>query len=64
MKSSLWVDEIHLGQRYGIEGKVLIEKQTPFQKIKVIDSKRYGRGLLLDNCWMVTEYHEKNYHYN
>jgi len=62
MKSSLWVDEFHLGQRYGIEGKVLLEKQTPFQKIKVIDSKKYGRGLLLDNCWMATEYHEKNYH--
>tara|TARA_Y100001968_G_scaffold328812_1_gene376719 strand:- start:51 stop:914 length:864 start_codon:yes stop_codon:yes gene_type:complete len=57
-----WIDEYQNGVRYGLEGKILINQKTKFQDIKVIDSKRYGKGLLLDNCWMTTERQEKSYH--
>ncbi len=57
-----WVDEEHQGVRYGLQGRVLIEEKSKYQKITVIDSVRYGKGLLLDGCWMVAEHQEKQYH--
>lgn len=57
-----WIDEHHLGVRYGLEGQVLVEEQSPFQRITVIDSLRYGKGLLLDGCWMTAERQERHYH--
>lgn len=57
-----WVDEHHLGVRYGLEGRVLVEEESPFQRITVIDSLRYGKGLLLDGCWMTAERQERHYH--
>ena len=57
-----WIDEYHQGVRYGLEGKILINEKSPFQQITLIESKRYGKGLLLDNCWMATEGQEKFYH--
>ncbi len=57
-----WIDEHHLGVRYGLEGRVLVEEQSPFQRITVIDSLRYGKGLLLDGCWMTAERQERHYH--
>jgi len=53
-----WIDENHNGVRYGLEGRVLVEEQSPFQSIKVIESERYGKGLLLDGCWMTAEHQE------
>ena len=50
---SSWIDEEHRGVRYGLIGEVLVEETSPFQRISVIRSERYGRGLLLDGCWMV-----------
>jgi spermidine synthase len=47
-----WIDEHHRGVRYGLIGEVLVEETSPFQRITVIRSERYGRGLLLDGCWM------------
>ena len=57
-----WIDEHHNGVRYGLEGRVLVEEQSPFQSIKVIESERYGKGLLLDGCWMTAEHQERHYH--
>ncbi len=57
-----WIDEYHNGVRYGLEAKLLIEEQSKFQKITVIESTRYGKGLLLDGCWMTAEKQEKHYH--
>ncbi len=57
-----WLDETHEGVRYGLEGKVLVEEKSSFQKITIFDSKRYGKSLLLDNCWMTAELQEKHYH--
>ena len=47
-----WVDEEHRQVRYGLTGEVLVEKTSPFQRITLIRSERYGKALLLDGCWM------------
>ena len=60
--SPLWVDEEHEGVRYGLAGRVIAERQSAFQRVTVIDSERYGKGLLLDGCWMTAERQERHYH--
>ncbi len=57
-----WIDEYHQGIRYGMEGKILINEKSTFQQITLIESKRYGKGLLLDGCWMTAEHQERHYH--
>ena len=57
-----WVDEIHDGVRYGMAGSVIMDQQSPFQRVTIMDSERYGRGLLLDGCWMTAERQELPYH--
>ena len=57
-----WIDEIFDGVRYSLEGTVLAEAQSPFQRVTIIDSQRYGKGLLLDGCWMTAERQERHYH--
>ncbi len=57
-----WIDEYNQGVRYGLEGKILIDEQSTFQRITLIESKRYGKGLLLDGCWMTAEHQERHYH--
>ena len=57
-----WIDEIFDGVRYGLDGKVLAEAQSPFQRVTIIDSQRYGKGLLLDGCWITAERQERHYH--
>ena len=61
-KKEDWIYEYHRGVRYGLEGKLILEEFSPFQKITIYESKRYGRALLLDDCWMTAEKHEKSYH--
>jgi spermidine synthase len=60
--SSRWIDEHHQGVRYGLQGRVLVDEISPFQRITVIESNRYGKGLLLDGCWMTAEHQERHYH--
>ena len=60
--NSNWLDEYHEGVRYGLQGKVILEEFSPFQKITIFESKRYGKALLLDDCWMTAEKSEKSYH--
>ena len=57
-----WIDEIHRGVRYGLAGRVIAESQSDFQKVTIIESERYGKGLLLDGCWMTAEGQERHYH--
>ena len=57
-----WINEDHDGMRYGLAGRVLLEETSPFQRITLIDSDRYGKGLLLDGCWMTAERQERHYH--
>ena len=54
MESNGWIDELHEGVRYGLAGRVLHEEQSSFQRVTIIESERYGKGLLLDGCWMFT----------
>ena len=61
-KDTDWIDEYQEGVRYGLEGKLILEESSPFQKITIYETKRYGKALLLDNCWMTSEKHEKSYH--
>ncbi len=60
--TSSWTDEYHEGVRYGLEGEVIIDQQSQFQRITIVKSKRYGNALLLNGCWMTSEYKEKDYH--
>ncbi len=57
-----WCDEYHNGVRYGLEGKLILEESSSFQKIKIFESSRYGKALFLDDCWMTAEKSEKCYH--
>ncbi|MFM7636197.1 MAG: polyamine aminopropyltransferase [Cyanobacteriota bacterium] len=57
-----WVDEIFDGVRYGLAGRVIAEQASPFQTVTIIESERYGKGLLLDGCWMTAEGQERHYH--
>ena len=57
-----WIDEIFDGVRYGLEGTVVAEEQSAFQRVSIIESKRYGKGRLLDGCWMTAEGQERHYH--
>ncbi|MEB3361822.1 MAG: polyamine aminopropyltransferase [Synechococcaceae cyanobacterium] len=59
---SSWIDEEHEGVRYGLAGRVIAERQSPYQRVTIIDSERYGKGLLLDGCWMTAERQERHYH--
>ena len=60
--NSDWLDEYHQGVRYGLLGKLILEEFSTFQKITIFESERYGKALLLDDCWMTAEKSEKYYH--
>lgn len=60
--SGLWVDEVTDGVRYGMLAEVLEERSSAFQQVTIIDSQAYGKGLLLDGCWMTAERQERHYH--
>ncbi len=53
-------DDQALSLRY--TGEVLFDKQTEYQKVKVIDTYKYGRTLTIDNMVMCTEKDEFHYH--
>jgi len=57
-----WIDEQLHGVRYGLEGTVIAEQTSPYQRVTIIDSQAYGKGLLLDGCWMTAERQERQYH--
>lgn len=51
----------HFAVRYGLE-RVLFSKQSPFQKVEVVQTRGFGRMLLNDDLVMVTERDEFVYH--
>ncbi|KGG14535.1 Spermidine synthase [Prochlorococcus sp. MIT 0602] len=57
-----WKDEYQEDVRYGLKSKKVIEARSDFQKISIFETNRYGKALLLDDCWMTAEYQEKQYH--
>ena len=58
----IWIDEIHGGSRYGLKGKILIKKRSPFQEITIMETENHGNALMLDGCWMTSDKEEKYYH--
>ena len=60
--TSHWVDEELHGVRYGLAASVIAERQSDYQRVTIIDSQAYGKGLLLDGCWMTAERQERHYH--
>ena len=63
MKSmASWIDEYHKGSRFGLNGKVLLRKNSKYQEILVIETDYYGKALMLDGCWMTSLKDEKYYH--
>ena len=61
-EDQIWIDEIHENTRYGLKGKVLVQKKSDFQEIIILETKRYGNALMLDGCWMTSDKEEKYYH--
>ncbi len=57
-----WIDEYHIGSRFGLNGKILIKKTSKYQEIIVIENKYYGKALMLDGCWMTSLKDEQYYH--
>ena len=43
-----WTDEYHKDSRFGLNGKVLIRKNSKYQEIIVIENDYYGKALMLD----------------
>ena len=62
LSTGAWVDEEFGGVRYGLAATVVEEHTSPYQRITIIDSQTYGKGLLLDGCWMTAERQERHYH--
>nr|AUG32370.1 spermidine synthase [Paulinella longichromatophora] len=58
----VWVDEIYGNVRYGLLSTSVVEQQSPYQKISIVNSATYGISLLLDGCWMTAERQECCYH--
>ncbi len=44
------------------EAKLLEEKQSAYQNIKIIEHPQFGKALLLDDYVMFCEYDENKYH--
>ncbi len=53
-------DNQALSLRY--TGEILFDKQTKYQRVKVIDTYKYGKTLTIDNMVMCTEKDEFHYH--
>ncbi len=64
MTAPFWVDERHdSGSAIGFEMvELLAEERTPFQHIKIFESRSFGRVMSLDDCWMVTQRENYLYH--
>ncbi|MGD8779443.1 MAG: polyamine aminopropyltransferase [Ignavibacteria bacterium] len=53
-------DDQALSLRY--TGEILFDEQTEYQRVKVIDTYKYGKTLTIDNMVMCTEKDEFHYH--
>jgi len=57
---ALWYDEEHDGKvRFGLKTtRTLFMGQSPYQRVSVIETEAFGKGLLLDDLWMAVEGHD------
>ncbi|GAB4395420.1 MAG: polyamine aminopropyltransferase [Microscillaceae bacterium] len=52
-----------LGARTSIKtGRTLYKGESPFQSLEIVETPKFGRMMILDNCVMLTEAHEYAYH--
>ncbi|MDD4746539.1 MAG: polyamine aminopropyltransferase [Salinivirgaceae bacterium] len=63
-KRNVWFTDKDENQALSLRhsGDVLYEKQSPYQKVKVINTYGYGKALTIDNMFMCTEKDEYHYH--
>jgi len=62
-KRNLWFTDRDANQALSLRyEKVLYSEQSPYQKVKIIDTYGYGKTLTLDNMVMCTEVDEYHYH--
>ena len=63
-KRNVWFTDKDENQALSLRhsGEVLYEKQSPYQKVKIIDTYGYGKALTIDNMFMCTEKDEYHYH--
>ncbi len=61
-ENSIWIDEVHKESRYGLKGKIIVKKDSPYQEIIILETNNYGKALMLDGCWMTSDKEEKYYH--
>jgi spermidine synthase len=61
---SFWFDENFQDEsRFGVKAtKMLFEEQSKFQKVSIVETKRFGRVLAIDNIFMTSEFDEYLYH--
>ena len=63
MSDDWFVEVQHDAVSYGLRiDERLHAEQTPYQKLEVFRSPKHGRVLILDDCVMLTELDEFNYH--
>ena len=41
-----WIDEYHNGSRFGLNGKVLLKKNSKYQEILIIENDFYGKAVI------------------
>lgn len=63
-KRNVWFTDKDENQALSLRhsGDVLYEKQSPYQKVKIIDTYGYGKALTIDDMFMCTEKDEFHYH--
>ena len=63
-KRNVWFTDKDENQALSLRhsGDVLYDKETPFQRVKIIDTYAYGKALTIDNMFMCTEKDEFHYH--
>lgn len=63
-KRNVWFTDRDENQALSLRyaGDVLYDKETPYQRVKIIDTYAYGKALTIDNMFMCTEKDEYHYH--
>jgi len=63
-KRNVWFTDRDENQALSLRysGDVLFDKETPYQRVKIIETYEYGKALTIDNMFMCTEKDEFHYH--
>jgi spermidine synthase len=63
-KRNVWFTDRDENQALSLRytGDILYNKETPYQRVKIIETYEYGKALTIDNMFMCTEKDEFHYH--